>query len=646
MNRKERRASGEAAARARPVSLVPGVRPLLVEAARHAQAGRPADAALLYSRAIDLDPTVAGAHVNLALAFKAMGRRAEALAACQRAIAVEPGLAEAHYNLGLLLRDLERLEEAAQAYREAIALKPSLVAAHCNLGNVLKLLARREEAAACYRAGLVHAPNDPELNYNLASVIEDRAGPEEQIALYRRALAAKPDFAAALGNLAFARLRACDWDGIEADLSRCRAFVAAGVAAADPFAFLSMGSRPDEQQRCARLEAAAARAAAQPLPPPAPRQRDRLRLGYMSADLREHAVATLTAELFERHDRARFEVAAYSIGPDDASPLRRRLERAFDRFVDLRALSNPAAAQRIREDGIDILVDLTGYTQHGRAAVLAARPAPVQVNFLGFIGTMGADFIDYVLADATALPFEQQEFFDEKIVHLPDCFMPGDTRREVDARIPTRAECGLPERGFVFCCFNNSYKLTPEIFAIWMRILAAVPDSVLWLIATNAAMTRNLRREAARHGVAPERLVFAPYQPQPQHLARHRLADLFLDTLPRNAHTTGHLALWMGLPVLTRAAGTFNGNTGASLLRTVGLPELVTRSAEEYEALAVRLATEPALLGGLRQRLERQGRASPLFDMARYTRGLEAAFERMWEIWSAGRPPESFAVPG
>jgi predicted O-linked N-acetylglucosamine transferase (SPINDLY family) len=439
---------------------------------------------------------------------------------------------------------------------------------------------------------------------------------------------------------------ACDWGWLDADEAACKRLVRAGIRGVSPFVLLSLATTPAERLAGARLEASAiAREAGQLPTVMPPRPRDKIRLAYLSGDFRQHAVAVLTAEMFEQHDRGRFEVTAYSFGPDDGSAMRRRLERAFDRFIDVRRLAHADAAQRIRDDGIDILVDLVGYTKGARTAIVARRPAPVQVNFLGYIGTMGAPFIDYVIADAVTLPLGEQNFYDERIVQLPGCFMPRDTKRDVSDRMPSRAECGLPDDGFVFCCFNKSYKITPAVFDIWMRLLHAVPGSVLWLYDDNVLARNNLRSEALRRGVSPERLVFAPYQEMPAHLARHRCADLFLDTLLRNAHTTANLALWSGLPLLTCAGEHFNGRAAASLLTALGMPELVTHSLAEYEALALRIATDPERLAGLRRRLAEARTASPLFDVARYTRSLEAAYLRMWETWSAGKPPEPITIP-
>jgi predicted O-linked N-acetylglucosamine transferase (SPINDLY family) len=371
---------------------------------------------------------------------------------------------------------------------------------------------------------------------------------------------------------------------------------------------------------------------------------DRIRLAYLSADFHEHATAYLMAELFELHDRARFEVSAISFGPNKRSRMRTRLRRSFERFIDVRAQSDHEVASLVREMEIDIAVDLKGFTTDSRTGILAYRAAPIQVNYLGFPGTMGADYIDYILADRVVIPEEHQPCYTEKVVYLPDSYQVNDSRRSIAERTPSRAEAGLPERGFVFCCFNNNYKITPAVFDVWMRLLRQVPDSVLWLLEANAVAASNLRREAQARGVEPERLVFAKRAKLAEHLARHRLADLFLDTLPYNAHTTASDALWTGVPVLTRLGSSFAGRVAASLLRAVGLPELIARSVEEYEALALELATDPALLRQFKDRLAANHLTAPLFDTARFTRHIEAAYTRMWEIGQRGEVPRSLDI--
>jgi predicted O-linked N-acetylglucosamine transferase (SPINDLY family) len=386
-------------------------------------------------------------------------------------------------------------------------------------------------------------------------------------------------------------------------------------------------------------------APARPLSREAIRHGGKLRIAYLSADFRRHPVAGLIAELLERHDRARFEIVGISFGRDDQSEMRARLVRAFDQLHDVRSQNDRDVAQLLNDMHVDIAVDLGGHTQDSRLGILAHRPAPVQVTYLGFAGTTGADFIDYVIADKTVLPFDQQPFYTERIVHLPECYQVNDSTRRIADRTPTRHEAGLPEEGFVFCCFNNNFKITLPVFDVWMRLLRAIEGSVLWLSQDNIDAEENLRKAAVARGVDPARLVFARrIESDEDHLARHRLADLFVDTLPYNAHATASDALWAGLPVLTCRGESFVGRVAASLVETAGLPELTTGDLGEYEAMALRLATDAALLGGLRRRLERDRSSCPLFDSDRFRRHLETAYDTMWEIQQRGESPRSFSI--
>jgi predicted O-linked N-acetylglucosamine transferase (SPINDLY family) len=368
-------------------------------------------------------------------------------------------------------------------------------------------------------------------------------------------------------------------------------------------------------------------------------------VAYLSADLRTHPVGILMAGVFEHHDRARFETIAISYGSDDGSDMRSRLSHAFDRFIDVRGKSDSEVASLLRGLEIDIAVDLTGLTASGRPGIFALRPAPVQVNYLGFAGSLGAAHMDYILADKTVIPEQHQQYFTEKIAYLPDSYMPHDSRRAISPATPSRVELGLPETGFVFASFNNSYKFTAAMFDVWMRLLRAVEGSVLWLPSVNPTAVRNLQREAEARGVSPERIVFAPHLPAAEdHLARLRAADLFLDTLPYNAHSTAMDALWAGLPILTVKGESFASRVAASLLIAAGLPDLIVDSLDAYESLALDLARNPAALAAVRERLRRGRDSCALFDTARFTRNLEAALGMMWERTQKGEPPASFSV--
>ena len=372
---------------------------------------------------------------------------------------------------------------------------------------------------------------------------------------------------------------------------------------------------------------------------------DRIRVAYVSPDLREHAVAYLMAGFFEHHDRSRFETTAISWGPEQDTEFSRRLKTSFERFIDASSLSDQDIADLIRKLEIDIVVDLHGFAGVGRLATFARRPAPVQVNYLGYAGTMGADYYDYILADATIIPQQHFAFYSENVAWLPDSFMASNSLRRIAEHTPPRGELGLPETGFVFCCFNQSFKINPETFEVWMRLLHAVDGSVLWLKDNDPASTQNLRREAEQRGIAPERLVFAPSVPDvADHLARHRQADLFLDTLHYNAHTTASNSLWAGVPLITCLGSTFASRVAASLVRAAGLPELVTKSLADYEALALTIARDPSLLASLKAKLARNRNTFPLFDTALFTRNVEAAYTEMWRRTQRGEPPTHIAV--
>jgi predicted O-linked N-acetylglucosamine transferase (SPINDLY family) len=371
---------------------------------------------------------------------------------------------------------------------------------------------------------------------------------------------------------------------------------------------------------------------------------DRIRIAYLSADFHDHAVMHLMAGLFEQHDRSQFDVVAVSFGPDPSTDTRARLKDAFERFIDVRHLRDDEIAKLLRDLETDIAIDLKGFTDDARTGIFAFRPAPIQVNYLGYPGTMGAPYIDYIIVDPIVVPHDQRLAYAEKIVYLPHCYQVNDAKRLIAERTPTRSEATLPETGFVFCSFNNNYKITPTMFDVWMRLLRDIDGSVLWLFEGNAAAPVNLRREAANRGVAPERLVFAPKVPLADHLARHRLADLFLDTQPWNAHTTASDALWAGLPLLTCIGTTFAGRVAASLLEAVGLPELVTRTLSEYQTLALQLAGEPSLLAGIKQRLSDNRHVFPLFNTDRSRRHIEAAYSEMYARHRRGEAPASFAI--
>jgi protein O-GlcNAc transferase len=591
-----------------------------------------------HSNAIALRPGFAEAYINRGTALRDLRRLDEALTSYDRAIALKPDYAEAYSNRGKVLWDLRRLDEALASYAKAIALKPDYADAYNNRGNTLRELGRLGEALASYDKAIALQPNYAEAHSNRGGALVDLKRQEDALASYAAALAIEPDLMPARQGIGMVAQSICDWTLTGAPTDDNLQYFT-------PFAALAHCDDPAAHLRCATYHIHE-RVPTEPRPlwSGTARRHDKIRIAYVSADFRDHAVAHLIAGLIEAHDRSRFEVIGVSLGMDDQSAMHRRLTEAFDQFHSVRGQSNLAVAKLIHSLEIDIAIDLLGYTREARPEILAHRPAPIQVNYLGYPGTMGATFIDYVIADPIVLPFDQQPFYTEKIVHLPECYQVNDAKRTISEQTPSRTEAGLAELSFVFCSFNNNFKINAPVFDIWMRLLRSVDGSVLWLLRDNAIAERNLRSEAAARGVDPIRLVFADRVPLEQHLARHRLADLFLDTLPYNAHTTASDALWAGLPVLTHRGHAFAGRVAASLLNAVGLPELVTNDPQAYEALALRLATDATLLSSLRDRLGRNRLTHPLFDTNRSCRHIEAAYVTIVQRWHQGERPRSFSV--
>ena len=571
-----------------------------------------------------------GSGHRLGYCHLALGDFAGAAQVLQREVQAFPDLVNAHLALGVALVQLQRQEEALAAFLEAARLDPGSAEAQSNAGNVLAALGRHDEALAHLRQAAQAQPARADPHFNLGVALQRLKRHEEAIASFQAALGNAPRMPYALGHRLWNELSLCRWDAIGPGSAELRRQVRDEGLAVAPFTFLAVSDDPREQRACAELHLRKALPAlAAPLWRGERYRHDRIRVAYLSADFCEHATAYLAAGLFERHDRSSFETVALSYGADDRSPMRSRLARAFDKFVDVRALSDAQAARLLRDMEIDIAVDMKGHTTEARIGILAHRPAPVQVAYLGYPGTSGAGFIDYVLADRFVLPEREQQHWTEKAVYLPDCYQVNDAGRAIAEKTPTRAEAGLPERAFVFCCFNNSYKILPRMFDAWMRLLRELHGSVLWLLEDNAGARVNLEREARARGVDPARLVFARRLPHAGHLARHRLADLFLDTLPCNAHTGASDALWAGLPLVTCAGSTFAGRVAGSLLHAVGLPELATRSLAGYEALALQLASDRGRLKQLRERLAANRGMAPLFDTERFRQNLESAYRGM-----------------
>lgn len=661
------------------------INPLIAEAhldtgTIHAVHQRHQEALAAYDRAVAARPVFAEAWLARGHALLQLGRHQEALAAADKALELRSDYADAWVGRGNALLELDRYQDAAAAYDRALALRPALAAAWCGHGTVflrtgrhrdagvafdraleadsnladawlgralmLVSLGRHDEAIAALDRALALNPTLPTAWIARGQVLYFKKRYDEALADWNKALSLRPDLPDVQAACLRVRMHHCDWIGFDAACALLRSAVDTGKPV-PPFMLVAIPSTASEQLRCARRWVASTfRTAHEPAWRGERYDHDRIHVAYLSADFHQHATSYLMAGLFEHHDRSRFQLSGISVGPNDGSEMRRRIEAAFERFVDASSLADDQIADMVRSLEVDILVDLKGFTQDARPLVFARRPAPIQVSYLGFPGTTGAGFIDYIVADRILIPEDQHGCYAEKVVSLPDSYQANDDRRPVAAGAPAREAFGLPSDGFVFCCFNDNYKITPGVFSVWMRILDAVEGSVLWLFEENPTAADNLRREAAARRIAPERLVFARRLANAEHLARHRCADLFLDTLPYNAHTTASDALWAGLPVLTCIGNTFAGRVAASLLNAIGLPELVTPTLEAYEQSAVTLARDPARLAALKATLVERRSTAPLFDTARFTRNIEAAYVAMVERHRDGLAPDHIQVIG
>jgi len=586
----------------------------------------------------------AGAGYHLGYAYIAIGDAGSAGEVLEQVVREYPQMASARNLLGISLVQRSRHAEALACFAAAIEQSPQLAEAHINMGSALSQLGRPGEAEACYRKALELNPGSIDAQHHLGLALRELERHDEAVPCLHEVYKADPGHRLNLGALLWSQRTTCNWEGIELRTAELRDGVRRGLPLTEPFAMIALSQDPQEQLMCARTYSDHSVAKGPALWRGERYGHGKIRVAYLSRDFREHAVAYCIAELFALHDRSRFEVTGVSYGVDDGGPMRALLEKSFDRFVDVRDWDDAKTAGMLRELEIDIAVDLAGHTRSCRPGILARRPAPVQAEYLGFAGTSGADFIDYLIADRYVIPEEDSRHYSEQVVYLPGCYMVNPSGRAVTEPLPQRRDAGLPEGAFVFCCLNNSYKLSPEIFDIWMRLLAKVDGSVLWLARSNAAAEENLRKEAARRGVDPGRLVFAPFVKRiEEHYARLHLGDLFLDTA-YNGHVTTADALWAGLPVLTWAGTSFAGRVAGSLLHSVGLPELIARDLAGYEAAALRLAGDRRLLDELRAKLEKGRKTAPLFDPARFRVSIEQAYARMFELQQRAEAPRSFSV--
>jgi len=602
--------------------------------------GRLEEAAASYGRAIAGKPDYAEAYSQRAVALYLLRRFEAAVESYDRAIAINPRDGAAHSNRGNILREMRQLDSALASYNQAIALNPGLAGNYLNRGIVFYDQQKYDAAIADYDRAIAISPGYAAAYYNRGNALHSAQNHKAAAESYLAATALDPGIRFSWGDCREARMQICDWGDFESDVGRISAGIERQAAVSHPFSVVLLCDSPQLQRKAAEIWVREMCPPDDSLAPLAKRVRhDKIRIGYFSPDFRIHPLSTLAAELFETHDRSKFEITAFSFGADTQDAMRRRMEQAFDRFLDVRDKSDRQIALLARELELDIAVDLAGFTQGSRPQIFALRAAPLQIGFLGYLGTMGADYMDYLIADPTVIPKDSRHHYRERILYLPS-YQPNDSKRTIAERVFTRNELDLPPLGFVFCCFNTNYKIAPSTFDSWMRILDRVEHSVLFLYAHNDTAASNLRKEAHDRGLDPDRLVFGKRLPVPEYLARYRAADLFLDTRPYNAGTTASDALWAGLPVLTCAGAGFASRVAASLLRAIDLPELITHSQQEYEDLAVQLATDPERLAGVKRKLAANRLITPLFDTLRYTKHLEGGYREIYGRYQADLPPE------
>ena len=607
-----------------------------------------------YQKALQLDPNLSGVYYNLGIISQDKGQIDEAITYYQKALQLNPNLSDAYNNLGLSLREKGQLDEAITCYEKALQLDPYYADAYSNLGNVFREKGQPNDAITYYQKAIELNPNFAAAYNNLGNALYDREQIEDAVACFQKALQLKPDFAEACSNLVFQFQQMCVWKELESMAGKLNGLTRKSLdtgtkPAESPFLSITRHADLSTNFEIAKSWSADIARAMSNLKihfsfDVRRTGKTKIVIGYLSNDFCNHATAHLMLSLFGLHNRDEFEIFCYSYGKDDGTGYRTRIQHDCDKFVDITSFSHAEAAKRIHEDQVDILVDLKGYTEGTRLSICALRPAPVQVSYLGFPGTTGADFIDYLITDKIVTPEDHAPYFSEKFVYLPHCYQVNDNTQPISSKGWTKEDFGLPESRFVFCSFNHPYKIDPVMFDVWIRILRQVPESVLWLPFGSIIAEENLRREAKANNITSERLIFTEILPKDEHLARLRLADLALDTRIVNGHTTTSDTLWAGVPVITLQGSHFASRVSSSILSAMGLPELITHSLEEYEGLAVRLAHNPVDLQEIRQRIAKNRLIAPLFDTPRFVRNLETAYKEMWGIFLANKAQRQIEV--
>jgi len=598
-----------------------------------------------YEKALAINPSYANAYNNLGITLKELGQLDAAVKSYEKALVIKPDFAEAHNNLGNALDELGQLDAAIKCYENAVAIKPGYSEAHNNLGNAFKNLAKLDAAVKCYKKAVALKPDYAEAYHNLGNSLLSLKRLDEALASYERAIVLKPDINFILGDLLHTKMQLCIWDDLSSQLDELTNKINNSEKVINPFPLLALIDDPELHMKTAKIlvnekfPQSHVLSKIERYP-----KHKKIRIGYFSGDFHNHATMHLMAELFECHDKLFFELIAISFGPNKQDQWRQRAFLSFDKFVDVRLKSDRDISLLARKMEIDIAIDLKGFTRNCRPKIFAEGCAPIQVSYLGYPSTMASNYMDYLIADNTLIPEEKKHHYLEKIVYMPNSYQVNVSNRSISKTSLSRHELGLPSKGFVFCCFNNTYKITPSTFIGWMRILKAVEGSVLWLFENNNNTTENLKKEAMKFGINEDRFVFATHMPVEEHLSRIKQADLFIDTLPYNAHTTASDALRMGLPVLTCVGNSFASRVAASLLNAVNLPELITTTQEQYESLAIQLATHPEKLKIIKDKLVNNLPTAPLYDTPLFTQQLESAYLTMYERYQQGLDPDYIYV--
>ena len=598
-----------------------------------------------YKQAIKIKPDFAEAYNNMGIALKDKGELDAAIDSYKQAIKIKPDFAEAYNNMGTSLQNVGELDAAIDNYKQAIKIKPDFAEAYNNMGTSLQNMGELDAAIDSHKQAIKIKPNYASAYNNIGIALKDKGELDAAIDNYKQALTIKPDYEIARAQKLHQQAHICDWMAIEQD-NEAIPKLGTFIQSVSPFGILSLEDAPELHRL--RSEIYAKSKFPQKTLPPSPRPTQkpkRLRIGYFSADFYNHATMYLMAKVFEAHDTEQFEIYAYSFGPEENDEMRQRLINAVDVFDDVKEMSDKDIALLARQDKIDIAVDLKGFTKDSRTGIFSYRAAPIQISYLGYPGTMGAGFIDYIIADKVVIPEEDKPYYSESVIYLPHSYQVNDNTRVISGRSVTKFSLRLPEQGFVFCCFNQNYKISPAEFNIWMRLLTKIKGSVLWLLKSNKWAESNLRVEAEKWGVSGDRLIFAERLPQAEHLARQKLADLFLDTFNVNAHTTASDALWSGLPIVTKLGQGFAARVAGSLLAAIDMPELITDTEQDYEALILDLATNPERLGAIKIKLAANRLSKPLFDTELFTKHLEDGYQRAYQQYFDGKKPEAIYVP-